>query len=134
MNAKKRHHLSTPKKVTLVGAVAILAFLGVGGVVVAAHKSKSHKKSDDSRPVMFAEGQVENLSSAEIKLLMEKTSNDELTDEEWDYMMDTSPEYAEEWLDRDDGLRDMSLEVYDDLRDFSDYSGADFDDIREWKH
>lgn len=127
--------LSTAQKVAFVGGMAALALLGFGGVTatVTAHRSKDQNRSDDIRSDMLPDGRVENLSSAEINVLMGKTSNDELTDEEWAYMMEISPEYAEEWLDRDDDLRDMSLEVYDDLRDFSDYSGIDFDDVVEWK-
>ena len=119
--------LSTPQKI-VVGSVAALALLATGGTVAAVAGRK--KKSDD---YMLSEWEVNNLSYREIEALKQKRSSDEFTNEEWEYMNDVSPEHAEEWLDRDEDLRDMSLEDFDDLQDFADHADLDFDDVVEWK-
>lgn len=123
--------LSTPQKVAIGGGAVALVLLGVGGVAatVAENKKSLDKNCSDSQ----LGGRIDFLSVKEIEILKQKNSMDEITDEEWEYMNDVSPEYAEEWLDRDEDLRDMSLEVYDELRDFSDYSGIDFDEVVDLK-
>ena len=131
------YELSTTQKILVGTGIAALAFIGFCGVaaVASGEKNKCHKKSDKSNPdtKYLPKERIDNLTAKQIEDLNQKTNLEEITDEEWDYMNDVSPEYAEDWLDRDEGLRDMSLEEYDELRDFSDYSGIDFEDVVYWK-
>lgn len=131
------YELSTTQKILIGTGIVALAFIGIGGVVAVAsgEKNKCHKKLNKSNPdtKYLPEEQIDNLTAKQIEDLNHKTNLEEITDEEWDYMNDVSPEYAEDWLGRDEGLRGMSLEKYDELRDFSDYSGIDFEDVVYWE-
>lgn len=131
------YELSTTQKILIGTGIVALAFIGIGGAlaVSAGEKNKCCKKSHKSNPntEYLPKGRIDYLTAKQIEDLNHKTNMEEITDEEWDYMNDVSPEYAEDWLDRDEGLWDMSLEEYDELRDFSDYSGIDFEDVVYWK-
>lgn len=131
------YELSNTQKVLIGMGIVALAFIGIGGVVAvtSGEKNKYRKKPDENNPDTryLPQGRIDNLTAEQIEDLNRKTNLEEITDEEWDYMNDVSPEYAEDWLGRDEGLRDMSLEEYDELRDFSDYSGIDFEDVVYWK-
>ena len=86
--------LSTPQKVAIGGGAVALVLLGVGGVAatVAENKKSLDKNCSDSQ----LGGRIDFLSVKEIEILKQKNSMDEITDEEWEYMNDVSPEYAEE--------------------------------------
>lgn len=131
------YELSTTQKVLIGAGIAALAFIGIGGVaaVMSGKKNKYCKKSDKSNPdtKYLPEQRIDNLTAKQMEDLNHKTNLEEITDEEWDYMDEVSPEYAVDWLGRDEELRGMSLEEYDELRDFSDYSGIDFEDVVYWK-
>lgn len=51
--------------------------------------------------------------------LSEKTSNNEFTDAEWAYINEY--EYGEEWLEREDELRGVSIDEYEEMRKRQDY-------------
>ncbi|MDE7257950.1 MAG: hypothetical protein K2N77_01725, partial [Lachnospiraceae bacterium] len=131
------YELSTTQKILIGTGIVALAFIGIGVAlaVSAGEKNKCCKKSHKSDPntEYLPKGRIDYLTAKQIEDLNHKTNMEEITDEEWDYMNDVSPEYAEDWLERDEGLRDMSLEEYDELRDFSDCSGIDFEDVVYWK-
>jgi len=95
--------------------IALFA-VALGGAYFIYKKGKSGNESNNRKMEDKTNG---NNESNDHKILEDKTSEDDLTEEEEDYL--NNFEYGEEWLDREGKLRNMSIEEYEEIRRIEDY-------------
>lgn len=132
------NELSTTQQILLcVGVFAAMAFLGIHIAARVADADENKRKEDMDEIIKNRHGSPDskylpkdiihtNLNREGIEEIKYKTKMEDFTDEEWEYINDS--EYGEEWIERDDELRDMTLEDYHDMRCVEDY-GLDNEDM-----